>query len=162
MPDEHEETEEQLEDRLRKLLGDAETTDSDELDEIELKLRGLEDKISAHQEERKETEGFFDAEFEERLGKLHDKANLAKEIAEGKKREQQRNFASERETARGLGFGLTIAYTIIGLPLAGLFIGWLIDRSLGTTMAKGIGVIVGAALGMVMALVMLAKTNQNS
>jgi F0F1-type ATP synthase assembly protein I len=154
-------TEEQLELRLRKLLGEADKADPDELDEIELKLKDLDDRLSASQDTRKSADALFDAEFEERLQRLHEKADRVKEIKESAERDKRRSYAVERSSARGLGIGLTIAYAIVGLPLIGVGIGWLIDKNLGTTMGKGVGVVAGVAIGMVVALALLKRTNDS-
>ena len=159
MPDEAEPTEEELELRLKKLLGEAETADADELDAIELKLRDVESKLDAGSRERKERDGFFDSEFEERLEKLHERADQAKDrqhgVAQAKEREQRMAAVS----TRGLGVGLSIAYTITGLPLLGVLIGWLVDRSQGTTSGKGIGVMIGVAVALAMAFMMMKRSD---
>ena len=160
MPEEPEPTEEELEERLRKLLDEGKFADSEDLQEIELKLRDAEERIAAQREERKGSEALFDAEFENRLQRLHERANRAKAANESVKREKERNLAADRESAKGLGIGLTIAYTIVGLPLAGAGIGWLIDRSTNSTQGVGIGAVVGAALGLAMAILMLNKQNK--
>ena len=157
----HEETEEELEARLRKLLGEADTADDAELNELELKLRDVEDKLSAQEQSRKSENGMFDSEFQARLDRLHEKADMAKSRIEGKKREQRRSWNAERDSAKGLGFGLQVAYTIIGLPLVGVAIGWFVDSRMGTTMGKGIGVLLGAVLGIGMAIAMLNRSNQD-
>jgi F0F1-type ATP synthase assembly protein I len=168
MPDERDEEvdeiERELERRMKELRldeGEVASPDSDEEpDELELKLRDLDARLDAAKDQRREKEGLFDREFEQRLEKLHDKADQAKAVNDSVKREQERNWAAERSSARGLGIGLTVAYTIVGLPLVGAGVGWLIDRSLGTSGAVAIGVVAGAALGMVMALMMLNRQNQ--
>lgn len=161
MPDEPEPTEEELEERLRKLLDAGQFADDEELGSIELKLREVEDKLTQTETGRKESEALFDAEFEDRMQKLHERADRAKHINTETKRERERNLAAERDSARGLGIGLTISYTIVGLPLVGAFFGWLVSRSTGATLAIGIGAILGMVLGMTMALLMLSRQNRD-
>ena len=164
MPDrpseEPHETEEELEERLKRLLGEGQFADSEEAAEIELKLRDIDDRFEAQREARKKDDATMESEFEGRLRNLHARADNAKERLVESEREKQRRYAAERDSAKGLGIGLTVAYTIIGLPLAGVGVGWLIDRGLGTTSGKGIGVLIGAALGMVMALIILKRSNE--
>lgn len=160
MPDEPEPTEEQLEARLQKLLGEAETASDAEFDDIELKLRGYEDKLAAQKGERKDKDALFDAEFEERLRKLHDKADRAKSTREGEKREKARNHAAELSSSKGLGVGLSIAYTITGLPLLGAVIGYFLDQAFNTHQWVGICVLIGAAGGLVMAFLMMKGADQ--
>lgn len=52
------------------------------------------------------------------------------------------------KTARGMGVGLSAAYAIIGLPLVGAGLGWLIDRALGTTFIIAILAVAGLIGGM--------------
>lgn len=101
-----------------------------------------------------------DHEFEGRLSQLETKAKTAKG-----RNEEVGTLISERrlkqaEDYRGLGVGLGIAYMIVGLPLLGAGVGWFIDRSSGTTQAMGFGALIGAAVGMGMALMMLNRQNR--
>jgi F0F1-type ATP synthase assembly protein I len=159
MPDEQEPTEAELEERLRQLLGEAESADSDELDEIELKLQGIEGKFLEQKEKREVEDSFFDAEFDERLKKLHEKADKAKTRRTGETTERKRSQYATGSDSRGLGIGLSIAYTITGMPLLGAGIGWLIDRAAGTGQWKGICMLAGAVIGLAMAFVMMNRTN---
>jgi F0F1-type ATP synthase assembly protein I len=52
------------------------------------------------------------------------------------------------ETSRGMGLGLSAAYAIIGLPLVGAGLGWLLDRAVGTTFFIIVGVVGGLVGGM--------------
>ena len=103
--------------------------------------------------------GETDDEFEERLAKLEKKASDAKQVREAKEKETDRRLASERESARGAGVGLQVAYMIMGVPLLFAGIGWLIDRWQGTGVFVGVGTLVGAVLGIVMTIYTLNKTN---
>jgi F0F1-type ATP synthase assembly protein I len=63
-------------------------------------------------------------------------AAAAREARERQRRlkpRTDREMKSEAKSARGLGIGLTVAYTIIGLPIAGFLIGLMIDRQVGGT-----------------------------
>ena len=158
MPDKPEPTEEELEERLRKLLDEAETADEAELDDIELRLRDVEARFQAAQENRETDDRLFDAEFEDKLDKLHERADASKQRREGAKSEAKRKSFVESDSSRSLGIGLSIAYTITGLPLLGVGIGWLIDNAAGTTMWKGICMLIGAVIGLAMAFVMMNKS----
>lgn len=101
----------------------------------------------------------IDAEFEERMRKLEAKVEESKTVREAQQRESKRQMASDRESARGLGVGLSVAYTIIGLPLFGYGVGYLIDNSTGGEAAKGIAMMIGAVAGIGMAFVILNRHN---
>ena len=49
----------------------------------------------------------------------------------------------DADSSKGLGIGLSAAYAIIGLPLVGAGVGWLIDRALGITAFVVVGVVGG-------------------
>ena len=156
MPDEpKQESEEELERRLRRLLGEAEN--DDDADAIELKLLDLDSKLAATQEERKAGDAMFDAAFEERLNALHKRVDDVKSKKESDARETSRSQVVSRDTARGLGIGLTIAYTITGVPLIGAVIGWVIDNRLGTKVWIGICTLIGATLAVGVAVVLLKR-----
>ena len=160
MPEQPEPTEEELERRLQKLLGEAENASSDELDEIELKLRGLEDKLESSSAERKQRDGFFDAEFEDRLEKLHAKADMAKKARDGTKSESNRRQSIDSTSSRGLGFGLALAYTMVGPLIAGYAIGWLVDKGAGSGNTwQTWGTVIGMFSGFIAVVFLLNRTS---
>ncbi len=67
----------------------------------------------------------------------------------------------DRDAYRGVGVGLTVAYTIIGVPLLGAAVGFLIDQSRGTSQWTGICTVAGAFLGVGFALFTLNRTNMD-
>ncbi|HMS54947.1 MAG TPA: AtpZ/AtpI family protein [Fimbriimonadaceae bacterium] len=110
---------------------------------------------------RLESEGDrIDSEFQERLKKLEDRADSAQAERQAKQKELETRQKSERTSTLGLGVGLSVAYVIIGMPIAGWAIGLLIDKQTGGVMANGIGMLIGAVLGIV-AVVMILNKHQN-
>jgi F0F1-type ATP synthase assembly protein I len=101
-------------------------------------------------------------EYEARLRALEEKIDQAKTQRAAKQRADERRLQSDSESHRGLGIGLTVAYTIIGLPLFGIGVGYLLDRSLGTQTYQGIGALVGSVLGVVGAIVVLNRHQAKS
>jgi F0F1-type ATP synthase assembly protein I len=70
--------------------------------------------------------------------------------------ENERRMAADQKAYRGLGVGLTIAYTIIGLPLVGLAIGWALDTAAtGGNLFRALGCVAGMTLGVFMAIRMM-------
>ena len=85
-----------------------------------------------------------DAEIEARLA-----ANKERLRAARAKHEATKGAGPlDQETARGMGVGLSAAYAIIGLPLVGAGLGWLLDRALNTSFCIVVGVIAGLVFGM--------------
>jgi F0F1-type ATP synthase assembly protein I len=102
----------------------------------------------------------IDEEFEAKAKDLHARAAKLKNTLDGKKERLEESRRSDGESAKGLGVGLTIAYGIIGAPLVGFGVGYLIDRSLGGTTWSGILGLLGAGGGLWFAVVVLNKTNK--
>lgn len=99
----------------------------------------------------------LDEEFEERMKRLEERASAHRELRENEQKEQARKTRGDRDAAKGLGLGLSVAYTIIGLPVFGYGVGWLISRSTGSTTVAGFGMLIGAVVGIAVAIVMLGR-----
>ncbi len=100
-------------------------------------------------------------DFDERLGELEKRATASKAKHERSKARVEAARASDRESAKGLGVGLSIAYVIIGMPLAGFGLGFLIDRQLGTTGWQGGLGLTASFIGVGYAAWMLQKTSSS-
>ncbi|MEQ1822812.1 MAG: hypothetical protein ABL949_09890 [Fimbriimonadaceae bacterium] len=76
----------------------------------------------------------FDNETEAKLSTLE---SQAKQRANQLKKEHDFVYREERgaktygDTGKGLGTGLVVAYAIMGFPLAGAGVGWLLNRATG-------------------------------
>ncbi len=57
----------------------------------------------------------------------------------------------------GLGVGLSVAYTLVGMAVAGWGIGWLIDRGSGSAIAQGVGTLIGATIGLAAGIFTIIK-----
>ena len=75
------------------------------------------------------------------------------------KAEERSRLASDAKANKGLGIGLAIAYALLGLPMVGLGVGYLLDRALDATAWKGVGTLVGAVAGIAFAVLMLNREN---
>jgi len=120
------------------------------------RLRELSSDESAVETARKEAAA-LDDEFHQRLDELGERAAKTKESRERQRREAERTQTFDRETARGTGVGLQIAYMIIGFPMAGLALGWYLDNRLDANAWKPILVIGGPAAGIALALITLNR-----
>lgn len=96
-------------------------------------------------------------------GKLQDFdskiAGIRKKQADAEVQRQKDSMVAP-DTGKSLGMGLTIAYTIIGMPLAGFFIGLLIDSRVGgdhwrTWLAAG-----GSIFGLAGAVLLLQRSSK--
>ncbi len=118
------------------------------------RLEALVQQVETHREEVG-----LDEDMESRLRRIEEMAQTAR-TRRGtglSSPEKSREMKSDREAARGLGLGLSVAYTIIGLPMFGLAVGWLLDKNTNSNIFKPAFVVGGAALGIVIAIVMLNR-----
>ncbi|HRF58900.1 MAG TPA: hypothetical protein PLH94_03175 [Fimbriimonadaceae bacterium] len=99
----------------------------------------------------------IDDEFHDRLKQLEARAEAAHGGYQKKVAEQERVRKGEGESSRGLGVGLSVAYTILGMPMVGAGVGWLVDQQTGMKVFLGLGTVGGAVLGVVFALVILSR-----
>lgn len=144
-------TDEEIEARLSKVIKDAE----DFLGPVR------HDPISLMEEEEKDNRfGDFDPDFNEKLDGFSKKVDKIKASREEQARDKARRQKGERDSSRGLGVGLTIAYMIIGLPLLGAGIGWLVDGRTGGTTWIGIGTVIGGVLGVFAAISIMNRENK--
>lgn len=138
------------------LIDKESNVDEDELDR-RIRALGLDQTPSI--DKAREEAAKIDEEFGERLKALEEKAKTVKEVRDNQNREKARKLESDRETAKGLGLGLSIAYTIIGLPILGAVIGWFLDSRMGGQTFTSLGVLIGSVLGIVAAVFMISRAN---
>ena len=84
-----------------------------------------------------------DAEFAHRVREITGKASIEEVRAEALKTAKSEDMTS---VYKGTATGLQLAYALLGMPLAGLAIGYLLDGADGTTW-KGILSLAGAVIG---------------
>lgn len=103
-----------------------------------------------------------DDDLETKLNQMAAQATAGRKRAENRE-VGQKNEMFDRSTARGAGIGLTVAYAIIGVPVFGYGVGWLIDQSRGTPdrFASILGLL-GCFAGVGFAFFVLNKENQRN
>ncbi len=150
-------SEEELDKKLRHLLGDDAAPVEDVEDPLDKKARELE--LRADNLKLPPVPSFED-EFGERIKALEQKAHKAKSVQQAKQETVRKAEATGTATGLSLQQGLTLAYTIIGLPLLGVGIGYGIDAATGGTHAKEIGMLIGSVVGIWMAFVLVNRANK--
>lgn len=95
------------------------------------------------------------AELDRKAEELRTRAGESKRRLEVATKRDEKTLKSEQEAARGLGFGLQVAYTIIGMPLLGAAIGYGIDTATGNTIWKGNVSLLFMAIGVAWAIYIL-------
>jgi F0F1-type ATP synthase assembly protein I len=128
--------------KIREELERMDLPEEREQDEVEARFQDLQERHQAEKIELPDT-----SPFDERLRHLEDKVRSAKERQAESSKQTARRRQTEASDARGMGLGLTAAYAIIGVPLVGAGIGWLIDQQLATNIWKGLLCLLGAVIG---------------
>lgn len=95
-----------------------------------------------------------ETELDGALREVEAKVRGVQEQRARKAAETDRVRRADQETARGLGTGLAVAYALIGLPMAGAGLGWLLDK----TTKSSVFLPVFAILGMVAAIWWTVRT----
>lgn len=88
--------------------------------------------------------GPTESENEAKLRAIQEQAKKAKQTFDKHKPEAQNSQFVGSGNGRNLGLGLQIAYAIIGVPLVGYGVGWLIDNQVGGKLWSGLLTILGA------------------
>jgi F0F1-type ATP synthase assembly protein I len=141
-------SDEEIEARLSKIKENL-TTDLDDADE---RLAGILDKTHVPKIETDE--------FDDKLKALEAKAQDLKEKRERQKIQAEKEIQSTQESNAGLGMGMTIAYVIIGVPVAGGLIGMLLNKLTGSTFWLTLFGMGGVVLGLGFAVYLATKNNQ--
>lgn len=133
----------------------------DQEDEFESRLREIEQKAmrirDAHSQAAKPGES-----LEQRLAQFEDKAQAARSAFHRTKSEKERQQQIDADSTKGLGIGMTVAYYIVGVPMMGAFLGWLIDRGTGGSLWIGIMTLIGSVIGITMAVSTINRTSGKS
>ena len=145
MPQEREPTDDELEEKRRKLLGET-TPGSPEL--------------------TTEEPDTFHSKLEEIENKAREirSKNPTLEPPDWKLSQPSSNLSANQkgDNYRGLGVGLTVAYAFVGPTILGYGIGWLIDRRNGqVNVAQTWSTLLGLVLGFVGAVILLVQGSKS-
>ena len=149
---ENPESEEALEARLRRLLGD-DLEDNDSV--ANLKARSLLEQPLPDVERHHENLDHVEAEFKDRIQGLD--SRLTEAQMKRQQKEAADKAASATSDAQGLGTGLSIAYALLGIPILFGVIGVAVDKAFHTTLA---GAITVTGIVLALAYVFYASSKQ--
>ncbi len=148
---------------LEKKVNRGEELSADEQDELERIVSKFQDEASTSigdiNKRASEKADDLHSEYDAKLAELEKKAREARGRESVKIASKDAMLKSDAEAARGLGVGLSIAYTILGVPLVGLAIGWALDSHYQSNVFKGLGTVSGAVLGIILAFWMMNRQN---
>ena len=100
------------------------------------------------------------AKLDEELRLLDARASESKSLRDNAHAAKVKAGVTDQMNSRGLGLGLSIAYMIIGLPMAGVAVGWFLDRQLHTSFWKGILAVSGLTIGLAMTVMYQNRMNR--
>ena len=86
-------------------------------------------------------------EMELKLREIEQRAAKAKREHDKTRVPDDKTATFSRESSRGIGVGMSIAYAILGVPMVGLGIGWIFDARVGDgsgTLWRLVGFLIGA------------------
>lgn len=126
----------------------------------EMRLAELEREFEKVARERDDKVEGIQSEFDSRMTDLDKRIKKMRSDREEKKVAESKVLKESVSSARGLGLGLTVAYTFIGCPLLGALIGWGIDQWRHTDIYKGIFMMVGAAGGLALVVYFLKRAEE--
>lgn len=149
MPDDPKEpAEDALEVQLKKLMGEAGARFPEPPSEAEINARlGGGEEASVAEDP-----------VEARMREIEERARAAK-AGLPKAAERAGTATGDRGATNGLATGFAVAYTIVGGPLAGLIVGAGLDAATGANAWKAFLTILGAMVGVVMAVRLLNRMN---
>ncbi len=85
--------------------------------------------------------------MELKLRDIEDRAAKARREHDTTRVPDEKTATFSRESTRGIGVGMSIAYAILGVPMVGLGIGWIFDNRVGDgqgTLWRLVGFLIGA------------------
>ncbi len=104
----------------------------------------------------------LESEYTEKFDEISQRVNQAKATREKKQAQASQKLEKENEANKGLGYGLAIAYAVMGMPLAGLGVGYLLDKAFGTQSLQAICAGLGFILGMGYVVILSKRLNGDS
>lgn len=104
----------------------------------------------------------LESEYTEKFDEISQRVNQAKATREKKQAQASQKLEKENEANKGLGYGLAIAYAVMGMPLAGLGVGYLLDKAFGTQSLQAICAGAGFILGMGYVVILSKRLNGDS
>ena len=102
---------------------------------------------------------FDDATMRE-ISEIQARAEHARSHAEPHTKPGASGGSFDGDSGRGLADGLSIAYALIGMPMVGILVGWLLDKSSGGGNWTAILTLGGVGLGVIFMLLVLARQNR--
>lgn len=135
------------------------TSASTEPDAFDASVRSIEQRkeaVGTHMPENPE----YEAELEERLRRLEHRVRKAKANEAGRAMRTDAVLKPDAESHRQLGVGLSIAYAIIGMPVVGYGLGYLLDAGKPNQLWTPWTSLAGCLLGVIYALFVLNRENQ--
>ena len=129
-----------------------------EEDELERRFREIEERTAALREHHA-SQAHIPEETDSAIADIERRAAELKASQQQKVQVQTEQRQVSAGDSRGLGIGMTVAYVIVGVPLAGALVGWLIDKATKASIYTGFGTLLGAVIGIGMTIAIINREN---
>lgn len=100
-------------------------------------------------------------DLDHRLDELGKKAEALKQKKQAADVEAQKQVRMTQDANAGLGMGLTIAYAILGVPLAGAIVGVVLKNSTGNPVWMPVFTLAGLVFGVLTAVILIQRNNKS-
>lgn len=130
-------------------------------DELWQEFEALDEEVQRIRSETVLPDASSDPELSDRLEALDKRIEEVKAKKEQHRARSSTVIGQDPASARQLGVGLTVAYTVLGVPLAFYGVGWLLDGGTGEQWRTNL-TFVGAILGVTAAIFMLHRSQSRT
>ncbi len=96
-------------------------------------------------------------EMERKLRSIEERAKAGRVVFNKTKTVVEDDRKSTGSSYKGLGLGLMLAYGLIGFPIACYGLGWLIDRQVGGTLASALLTVFGMVCAVIWVVIISAR-----
>ncbi|MCW5943149.1 MAG: hypothetical protein KIS66_13020 [Fimbriimonadaceae bacterium] len=131
-------------------------TDNDAFDAAVRSMEHQKEAVGSHMPENPD----YEAEMEERLRRFEHRVKKAKSNEAGRALRTEEATKPDVESSRQLGVGLSIAYAIIGMPVVGYGLGYVLDKGNEVKVWTSWTALGGCVLGLVYAVFVLNRESK--
>jgi len=115
--------------------------------DVESQLEEMQGEVTSVGKAAREAAQEQERTLQDRLASIERRGNAAIEKRMAEERKIEAGSFSSGGLGKSTGIGLSVAYALLGLPLVGYGLGWLVDRGTQSNVFQLVGFCVGGAAG---------------